>query len=214
MDIGIYLSGSIMKGKNDFPEKTYWSERDIWTLKDELGSKFKVCILNPSERGDDLKDTRASFGRDLLQILISDVVIVDGRKKKGIGVGAEIAYAKLNGIPVFVVSPQKSHYIKTNFEYLGQYVGDWIHPFIKELSDGVFSSIKSVALYIKKNYPFEDLQIKDEDCFTKSIMHYTESQLSRDDVMKRCIKNQKNTMKQRKLEPDLEYMMEKVLRSN
>ena len=110
MNIKIYLSGSIKKGNNDMNKKSYWSDKDIDILKKNLSSKYNVIILNPAEREDDLSDFESVMGRDYFQVYISDIVLVDARDKKGIGVGSEMTFAKENSIPVISIAPINSQY--------------------------------------------------------------------------------------------------------
>lgn len=186
MKLHVYLSGSIKKGKNDERKKSYWTENDIKLLKDVLASKYELTIMNPAVRSDDLSDAESTFGRDLLQVRISDIVLVDARDKKGIGIGSEMTYAKTMGIPVLTVAPPESQYNRTNFEYLGQKIDTWIHPFIYGLSDYLFASVEEAANFIlNSNFPLK--RIKDGSYFEEAMRHYIITQLQQDHGMKRII---------------------------
>lgn len=182
MKLFIYLSGSIKKGINDNRKKTFWTQEDINILDEHLSDKFELIFLNPSVRNDDLSDFDSTFGRDLLQVYLSDIVLVDARSKKGIGIGAEMAYAKMQGIPVISIVPEESNYYQSHFEYLGQKIDKWIHPFVNGLSDYLCGSVLSAAKFIEQNYPFEN-EIKNKEVFDKCILHYIDSQLHKDTGM-------------------------------
>src|SRR5690242_19798693 len=94
--ISIYLAGSIQKG-HEYAD-SYWTDDDMTLLKKELHD-YDVTFLNPALRTDDLSDQRSVFGRDMLQVYCSNIVFVDARHKRGLGVGAEMMWAKLNSIP-------------------------------------------------------------------------------------------------------------------
>lgn len=89
--LAIYLAGSIQKGheKSDY----FWSDSDLSVLKDGL-SRYEVSFLNPALRSDDLSDQHSVFGRDMLQVFCSNIVFVDARSRRGLGVGAEMMWAK------------------------------------------------------------------------------------------------------------------------
>ena len=186
MRLHIYLSGSIKKGKSDESRKSYWTESDIKILKDTLATRYELTLMNPAVRNDDLSDAKSTFGRDLLQVHISDIVLVDARDKKGIGIGSEMTYAKTIGIPVLTIVPPESQYNRTDFEYLGQRIDNWIHPFIYGLSDYLFDSIEDAANFILNNdFPLKE--IKDSSYFTEAIKHYTATQLEKDYGMKEIV---------------------------
>lgn len=189
MNIKIYLSGSIKKGNNDMNKKSYWSDKDIDILKKNLSSKYNVIILNPAEREDDLSDFESVMGRDYFQVYISDIVLVDARDKKGIGVGSEMTFAKENSIPVISIAPINSQYNRTNFEYLGQKMEQWIHPFIWGLSDFIVESVEEAADLISNNFPFDEGVIKCREYLYKTMQHYIDTQLINDGKMYNLVIN-------------------------
>src|SRR3990172_3687941 len=103
MKVGIYLAGSIKKGHEKLDE-SYWTDEDIALLKRSLG-KYDVAFLNLAFRTDDLTDQLSVFGRDMLQVFSSHIVFVDGRDRRGLGVGAEMMWAKVNRIPLVTWAP-------------------------------------------------------------------------------------------------------------
>lgn len=142
----IFLSGSVQKAvqKND-TGKTYWDNEDEQFLKTNL--IFPIELLNPNLVKIDQNNSEERFRQDLIMLLQSDLVIVDARGKKGIGIGSEMTLAKMYKIPVYSICPQASHYRKSVDE-----VKEWIHPFIFELSDKVFDSQQEVTDYLNELY--------------------------------------------------------------
>ena len=178
--IRVYLSGSIQKGSADVVKKSVWTSVDICVLHEVLDGVVNLSLLNPTSRSDDLSDYQSVFGRDLLQVYISDLVLVDARDRKGIGIGAEMLFANMCGIPVVSVSPQNSQYRKENLEYIGQFISNWIHPFIGGLSDHVADSVYDAAIFIRDNYPFNEGFTKNKDDFLSMMQYYIATQLERD----------------------------------
>lgn len=103
--IAIYLAGSIKKG-HEKSDESYWTEEDKIFLKKHL-NHYEVSFLNPAFRTDDLSHQRSVFGRDMLQVFSSNIVFVDARDRRGLGVGAEMMWAKVNAIPVVTWAPKK-----------------------------------------------------------------------------------------------------------
>jgi hypothetical protein len=75
----------------------------------------------------------------LSAVASSDAVVVLARSRLGIGVGAEMMYAHMHNIRVYVVCPMDSYY-RTLYE--GESV---IHSFVHGLSTGVFSTLDACA---------------------------------------------------------------------
>src|SRR5580704_10722245 len=103
--LAIYLAGSIKK-EHEKGDDYYWTERDINLIKQCLPD-FEISVLNPASRTDDLSDQLSVFGRDMTQVFSSNFVFVDARAKRGLGVGAEMMWAKLNRIPVVTWAPKE-----------------------------------------------------------------------------------------------------------
>ena len=58
------------------------------SLQEKLRPHTLLC-LNPALRTDDLSDEVSVFGRDMTQVFIADLVFIDARHRRGLGVGAE-----------------------------------------------------------------------------------------------------------------------------
>ncbi len=187
-DIAIYFSGGINKGKNDSNKTLLWSENDIEKLRMLLDS-VKLISLNPLTRNDDLSDSLSVFGRDLMQVYLADIIVVDGREKRGIGVGSEMLFAKVLGTPLITICPEESHYNRRDLEFLGQQIDHWIHPFIEAQSDYICSTIEEVADYINKNIiGLDNTQVKNKDYIDKAMLYYYNTQLERDKPMLNLMK--------------------------
>lgn len=183
--IAIYLAGSIKKG-NEREGETFWSENEITLLRNLLAPVI-VSFLNPAFRSDDLSDPRSVFGRDMLQVFCSDVVLVDARDRRGLGVGAEMMWAKLNKIPVISWAPKDSHYHRSNTTLLDVPLEKFIHPFVESLSDHIADSLEDAVLWMQ-NLLTQPLQkIKGFDHIEEAMRHYKETQFQTDAPMRELI---------------------------
>jgi hypothetical protein len=181
----IYLAGNIKKGKED-EHKEVWTPADQQLLQKNLPD-LNLIFLDPSYRSDDLSDQVSVFGRDLFQVSSSQLVLVDGRAQKGLGVGAEMMFAKCHRIPVIVWLPRDSHYQRPWIQLLGQEVADWIHPFIFNLSDYLAPTLEDAALWIHNELLPGNVAIKGLECTQEAIAHYLATQLERDQAMQAFI---------------------------
>lgn len=139
----IYLTGSIPKGhkttQDGDEEQLVWGQQEKADLKDILCQTLEPTFLDPTDRKDDLSDTKSIVGRDLLQVYLSDVVLVDARQRRGIGVGVEIAWAQMLGKLVVSWVPEDSHYRTTNTSILDVPVKEYLHAFLDNMSLPVFT---------------------------------------------------------------------------
>ncbi|MFY0646691.1 hypothetical protein [Sulfitobacter geojensis] len=141
----IYLSGSIRKGEEDARSDDYfWIDDDVETLVQNI--QAEVEILNPALTRIDRSDTRLNFGCDLFLVSISTLIVVDLRRKKGIGVGAELMLADQLNIPTFGILGRSSEYQKDVLTNLsGQDIEDWTHPFAEGLCDELFDTVEAAC---------------------------------------------------------------------
>lgn len=144
----LYLSGSIKKGDDD-KRKSFWSEQDFDTIKEKL-SDFDVIFLNPAVRKDDVTDPDSTFGHDIFQVYASDFVLVDARDRRGIGVGIEMAFARITERPVISIVEPNTYYYRDRLEYLGQVVEPFTHPFVHSLSNSVVEGTQAAAEWIRE----------------------------------------------------------------
>jgi len=121
----------------------------------------------------------------MTQVFCSHVVFVDARDRRGLGVGAEMMWAKINTIPVVTWAPKNSHYHKSQTTILDVPVNDFVHPFVESLSDKIVENLKEGAEWIEKviSYP-SSIEIKSIDHIHAAMEYYKEYQLHRDAPMK------------------------------
>jgi hypothetical protein len=178
--IGIYLAGSIKKG-HESSNESYWTTENLECLRNCLG-EFEISFLNPAFRSDDLSDQRSVFGRDMTQVYCSHFVFVDARNRRGLGVGAEMMWAKINKIPVVTWAPRETHYHKSQTTILDVPVNDFIHPFIVGLSDYITETLEDGAKWIHTALT-SPVKIKGIEDIASDMEYYKENQLQRDTPM-------------------------------
>lgn len=184
--IAIYLAGSIQKGNGNSKE-SFWTESDIHQLQTDL-NEFDVVFLNPACRNDALSDPQLLFGGDMLEVFSSHVVFVDARDRRGLGVGAEMMWAKINKIPVVAWAPKNSHYNKGQTTISGTSVTSFIHPFVNALSDQVVETLTQGAEWIKEMaLNPASVTIKGIEHVHSAMEYYKATQLQRDDSMKNFV---------------------------
>lgn len=180
-NISIYLAGSIKKD-HEKADETFWTNDDMAFLKNEL-PEFNLSFLNPAFRSDDLSDQRSVFGRDMTQVFCSDIVFVDARDRRGLGVGAEMMWAKFHKIPIVTLAPKDSHYNKSKTTLLDVAVENWIHPFVESLSDAIVENLSDGAVWIRRFASDTVLQVKDVEYIQSTMQYYRDSQLPHDEPM-------------------------------
>jgi len=192
--LAIYLAGSIKKA-HEKADESYWTDADMLTLS-ELLSGFEISFLNPAFRTDDLSDQLSVFGRDMLQVFSSHVVFVDARDRRGLGVGAEMMWAKVNRIPVVTWAPKNTHYNKEQTTILEKTVTNYVHPFVESLSDKIVENLDEGAAWIDFMLSTPSIQIKDLDHVIQAMQHYKENQFAQDQPMQALLMSSKE-LKQR-----------------
>ena len=179
-EITIYLAGSIHKGHE--ANTSFWTEKDINDIRQSLPD-FNVSFLNPAFRADDLSDQRSVFGRDMVQVFCSTFVFVDARERRGLGVGAEMMWAKVNRIPVITWTPKNTHYNQTDTLILGVPVSEFIHPFVLGLSDKLVENAIEGAAWMRTFLSDHSIPIKGLDSIEEYMQYYKESQFHLDTPM-------------------------------
>ena len=183
--VAIYLAGSIKKGHENTNE-SFWTDEDMKYLRDCL-HEYQVSFLNPAFRTDSFSDQHSVFGRDMVQVFCSDVVFVDARDRRGLGVGAEMMWAKVNKIPVITLAPLDSHYHKKTTTLLGIPVENWIHPFVESLSDCIVSDLAQGTAWIKNMLAGTCPTVKDIEHIASAMRYYKATQLEHDEPMQTMI---------------------------
>ncbi len=163
----IYLCGSIKKGKHDNEKKHYWGQEEEGLILKEFGPDFEIKLLNPATMGIKRDDSFSNFGADVYLVKNSDFIFVDGRNKRGIGVGGEMVIAKYFSIPVITLCPNETDYRKSYVEDLcGENVHNWIHPFVASLSDFIADDISSAISWMLKYHtnpkPIKNIQVLED----------------------------------------------------
>ena len=183
--IAIYLAGTIKK-EHEKSNESYWTDEDMALIRSHL-ENFEVSFLNPAFRSDDLSDPHSVFGRDMLQIFSSNIVFVDARDRRGLGVGAEMMWAKVNSIPVVTWAPKNSHYHKDHTTILDVPITNFIHPFVVSLSDAIVENLIDGSRWIDHILSNPDATIKSVKQIGSAMQHYKENQLHRDLPMKQLL---------------------------
>ena len=181
-----YLSGSIKKGHENSEKSDgfYWHNPEKEGLVSGAPNTHFI-LLDPSERTDDLRDPVSILGRDMLQVIISDVVLVDARHKRGIGVGAELDRAETQDIPLVMIAPQDTFYHKLNTSVLGQDIPEWKHPFIFGYTDYIAQTCKEAGQLIDAYlYPKQKTVPNSiSNRIVGAMQHYIRKQLAHDKPM-------------------------------
>jgi hypothetical protein len=185
--VAIYLAGNIKKGHESLNED-FWGDAEIAEIAAVL-APTSIDFLNPAIRSDNLADQKSVFGRDLSQVFCSDVVFVDARQRRGLGVGAEMMWAKMHAIPVVTLCPTESHYRRHEVDLLDMPVKNWVHPFIESLSDHLVETVEAGALWIqqvlvKRSQP---VFIKGPSYLHEAMQYYHNVQLQHDNPMQALI---------------------------
>lgn len=183
--IAIYLAGSIKKD-HEKSEESFWTDEDMDCIKIALYN-YEISFLNPAFRTDDLSDQRSVFGRDMLMVFSSNFVFVDARNRRGLGVGAEMMWSKVNKIPLITWAPKNSHYNKDKATILDVPVANFIHPFVESLSDKVVENLEEGAKWIHFVTSNPTVEIKGIQSIGSAMQHYKDSQLHRDRPMRELI---------------------------
>jgi hypothetical protein len=185
--LAIYLAGSIKKGHEPLNE-LFWTDVEMDVLREAL-PEFEIGFLNPALRCDNLSSQKSVFGMDMLMVYSSDIVLVDARQRRGLGVGSEMMWAKVNRIPVVTFAPMDSHYRMSNASVLGCQVKDWVHPFVECLSDYIANSLEEAALWITRHLDGENDPIKDISSIHEAMAFYHETQYTIDLPMQELVEN-------------------------
>ena len=135
--------------------------KDIESI--ELFDPTVFCALE----GDSLGVT----GADCAHIQESDIVIVNAEKSLGAGTAIELVIAKYLKKPVITVLPKDSHHRRSNVNFEGRLVADWIHPFIDTFSDVVIEKPHQVKHALQQ---LQTLSIKDASIIHEAIMYAKE----------------------------------------
>lgn len=180
----MYLAGNIQKG-HEKESALYWTEEDREAIARGI-DPIEVAFLNPAIRTDDLSDQKSVFGRDMTQVYCSDFIFVDARERRGLGVGAEMMWAKMNRIPVLTLAGKNTHYRKEEVLLLGVKVEDWVHPFVESLSDAIVEDL-SEGISWMQDFLAGNIEIKGPEFIHDAMKHYQKEQLPHDLPMQELV---------------------------
>lgn len=134
----VYCSGSIAKSRADV-SKLLWTDVEREELV-EGARPSRVTFLNPDDPLIDVSNTLGQFGRDMYQVMVATAVVVDGRQRRGIGVGVELAASAAMGTPVIAVVPPHTTYRRGRVEYREAVVENYVHPHLESLASAIVDS--------------------------------------------------------------------------
>lgn len=145
----IYLSGSIKKGSSDSrADDAFWTEAHEREIRQRIEASVK--LLNPAKTPIRRNNYFVNFGCDLQLVGSSDIVLVDLRMEKGIGVGAELMYARQTMRPVVAWIPRNTYYRRDKVENVfGEDLIDWVHPFAFGLCDVLAETLPEACAAVK-----------------------------------------------------------------
>lgn len=187
-NLSIYLSGSIKKSTSTGSDDGYWTEAHMAVLRESLKTAgYNAIFLNPASRSDDLSDELSLFGRDMLQVYLSDLVLADMREKRGIGIGYEIALANVKCTPVVSWAPADTHYRPGKVEVLGHSVDNWTHPFVSQPSERIIETLPQLAAIIGQLSLGQKLPLVPSDYVFKAIHYYLRTQHAADAEMQQIV---------------------------
>jgi hypothetical protein len=180
MTFVVYCSGSIQKGTSD-TKKICWTDRERRAVV--FGARpLDIIFLNPDDPAENLNDTVSLFGRDMYQVKTADAVIVDGRERRGIGIGIEMLASRIFGTLLVAVVPPGTYYRMGTVSYRGATVSDYVHPHLAILADVIVDDFEQAGAWLagRQQNPTEP---KSVDTVRDAIRAYEERMLSKDEPM-------------------------------
>jgi len=141
----ICLVGAIPKGDSERKDWIDWKTHYKSILSRIDGVEFVD--------GDDWKDETKPlllFGHDANLVKASDLTIVNAENKLGAGTAQEMLIAKYFSKPVITILPKDTHHRRSNILFDGNFIDDWIHPFLLNTSDLVVGAIEDSVGWIEE----------------------------------------------------------------
>ncbi|HEY0329886.1 MAG TPA: hypothetical protein VGC77_12395 [Rhodopseudomonas sp.] len=182
----VYCSGSIQKGPAD-TKKLCWSDTERAQVN-HGARPVEIDFLNPDDPVTNLDDHLPLFGRDMFQIQQCDVVIIDARERRGIGIGVELLAGRHFSRAVIGVLPPSSYYRQSNVEYRGGVAKNYVHPHFMSLLDAVVDDFTSAGRWIRDELPTFQPRISDS-VLEEAIAAYRERLLPNDLPMRLLFPN-------------------------
>ncbi|MBI4896043.1 MAG: hypothetical protein HY832_00645 [Candidatus Aenigmarchaeota archaeon] len=163
MTLTICLIGAVPKGD---AERTAWIDWKT-AYKKALAPLGDVMFVDGDVWRDETKSDLL-FGHDASVIKQSDIIIANAEEKLGCGTAQEMVIAKYFGKPLFTILPKDTHHRKTNIMFDGVLHNDWIHPFIRAMSDEIVEDVSDCGTLVRdyqKNHgkkPIKTIRVIDE----------------------------------------------------
>jgi hypothetical protein len=172
----IYLAGSVPKGDSEAKDFIDW--RKVYTAEVE---KYvdDIELFDPNIFFALEGDSKGVAGADCWNIQESDLVLINAEEKIGAGTAMEFVVAKYFSKPVITILPKDTHHRRSNLEFEGRVVEDWIHPFIDTFSDVVIENINGIqdALVKIKTSNIKTISVIDESIeYAKNLLKKDEPQ--------------------------------------
>jgi hypothetical protein len=186
MQLVVYCSGSIQKGASD-ARKLCWTDRERSSVA-AGASPARIHFLNPDDPAADLSDTAALFGRDMYQVKTADAVIVDGRERRGIGIGIEMLASRIFGSFLVAVVPSDTYYRMGNVTYRGSTVTNYVHPHLAILADAIVESFEEAGAWLRNNKDRGTVP-KGVNAIQEAIDAYRDRMLPRDGPMNEILRH-------------------------
>lgn len=152
-----------------------WEKEEQSEIKAHL-TPTKVIFLNPWDSRVDSSDVKASFGKQMLQLSISDVILADARSPEVLGDHAALLWAKLLRIPVLLwVSAEGKASVPHP-------------PFLEILSDERFVTLEEACASIRRRQRDMTQPVKGPEVIEEAIDYYQEKKLQGDSAMLRLLR--------------------------
>jgi hypothetical protein len=143
----IYLAGAVPKGDTEALDFIDW--RKVYT--EEISQYVdNVELFDPNIFFTLEGDSKGVAGADCWNIQQSDLVLVNAEEKIGAGTAMEFVVAKYFSKPIITILPKDTHHRRSNLEFEGRIVKDWIHPFIDTFSDVIIEDVKEIKEALEK----------------------------------------------------------------
>ena len=156
----IYLAGSVPKGDRETKNFMNWRLEYADVIRKVIPN---AEFIDPFERGDfDESDFMAVFGADCRHIKNCDLVVINGEDRLGVGTSQELVIAKYFKKPVITILPKDTHHRRSNLEFRGQIIEDWIHPFIFAFSDLILEKTDDLNKVDLQKIKPKDISIIDQ----------------------------------------------------
>jgi hypothetical protein len=140
----IYLAGKVPKG-SEIGTAEDWRAGFISRLSQFGDFEF----LSPEDPTLDERLPQQIFGHDCYLVRECDIMIINAVGKLGAGTAQEMVIAKYFRKYVLTVLPRDSHHRRSNLDMHGIIVGDWIHPFVHQTSDGIVSDLDGLEQWLR-----------------------------------------------------------------